>query len=102
MARTAPVASIDYRLSVSQLQPTVHPTTFCLPTTSFADTAIWRAVMPQPNWWPSDPGSYCIWGTPPNTVLAFSLNGGMLAWQVPRLAACLHSGLHTRMALANP
>ncbi|KAI7839966.1 hypothetical protein COHA_006287 [Chlorella ohadii] len=47
----------------------------------YQDTAIWRAVMPQPDWWPSDPGSYCIWGTPPNTVLAFSLNGGMLAWQ---------------------
>jgi salicylate hydroxylase len=47
----------------------------------YQDTAIWRAVMPQPEWWPKEPGSYCIWGTPPNTVLAFSLNGGMLAWQ---------------------
>ena len=47
-----------------------------------ADTAIWRAVMPQPDWWPKEPGSYCIWGTPPNTVLAFSLNGGVVAWQV--------------------
>lgn len=38
--------------------------------------------MPQPDWWPKEPGSYCIWGTPPNTVLAFSLNKGVLAWQV--------------------
>ena len=60
----------------------VHPTSPTALHVCAADTAIWRAVMPQPDWWPKEPGSYCIWGTPPNTVLAFSLNDGMLAWQV--------------------
>ncbi|KAL4436862.1 hypothetical protein ABPG75_004001 [Micractinium tetrahymenae] len=47
----------------------------------FADTAIWRAVQPRPSWWFPEPGTYCIFGTPPHMMLCFGLVDGSVAWQ---------------------
>lgn len=50
-----------------------------------ADTAIWRAVVPCPDWWPTEPGAYVIFGVPPQMLLAFKLHDGNVAWQVGTL-----------------
>jgi hypothetical protein len=49
-----------------------------------AGTAIWRAVLPRPDWGPQEPGSYCIFGVPPAMVLSFPLHGENVGWQVAR------------------
>lgn len=47
-----------------------------------ADAAVWRAVMPKPEWWPKEPGSYVIFGGPPTVMGTQQLHTGDIAWQV--------------------
>ena len=43
--------------------------------------------MPRPDWWPKEPGSYCIFGAPPTMLGTNPLHDGSIAWQVSRLGA---------------
>jgi len=47
-----------------------------------AGAVSWRAVMPRPDWWPQEPGSYCIFGAPPTMLGTNPLHDGSIAWQV--------------------
>ena len=38
--------------------------------------------MPRPDWWPKEPGSYCIFGSPPTMLGTNPLHDGSIAWQV--------------------
>ncbi|KAI3424950.1 hypothetical protein D9Q98_008332 [Chlorella vulgaris] len=46
----------------------------------FAGAAIWRAVLPPPDWWPTNASDYLFYGEAPTMFTAYKLHGGSLSW----------------------
>ncbi|PSC68944.1 Isovaleryl-dehydrogenase [Micractinium conductrix] len=49
---------------------------------TYADSCVWRAVTPKPDWWLDlEPDLFCAFGLPPAMLLVYTLRDGTLAWQ---------------------